>query len=106
MKSKTKEMNFPPAANRSGVSTLSMRRREPTHEEISAFARTRWEKAGRPDGMDLAFWLEAERMLRSGVDFPGADADAQADTRELLGEPSGTIESRLGASCDRSSTSL
>jgi hypothetical protein len=106
MKSKTKEMNFPPASNRTGAATQSVRRREPSHDEISAFARTHWEKSGRPEGQDMAIWLEAERKLRSGIDLPSAEADIQADTRELLGEPSGNIESRLGPSGDRSATSL
>jgi hypothetical protein len=106
MKPRTKELNFPPAAKRAGLSPLSVRRREPTHDEISAYARTHWERAGRPEGQDMAIWLEAERKLRSGIDLPSADEDAQADTREMLGEPSGTIESQLGAPGDRSATSL
>ena len=106
MKSKTRELNFPPAAKRAVPANPSIRRREPTHDEISAYARTHWEKAGRPEGQDMAIWLEAERKLRSGIDVPTADQDAQADTREMLGEPSETIESRLGTPGDRSATSL
>jgi hypothetical protein len=106
MKSKTRELNFPPATKGPGLSNPSIRRREPTHDEISAYARTHWDKAGRPEGRDMAFWLEAERKLRSGIDLPTADDEAQADTRDMLGEPSETIESRLGSPGDRSATSL
>jgi hypothetical protein len=106
MKSKTKDLNFPASEGRPELTSLTVRRREPTHDEISAYARTHWDKAGRPEGQDMAIWLEAERKLRSGIDVPSADEDAQADTREMLGEPSGTIESRLGNRGDRSATSL
>lgn len=106
MKSKTRELNLPPADQRPALSQASVRRPEPNHDEISAYARTHWEKAGRPEGQDITFWLEAERKLRSGIDLPSVDDDAQADTREMLGEPSGTIESRLGSSGGRSATSL
>lgn len=33
------------------------------HDEISRRAQQRWESAGRPDGRDAEFWLEAEREL-------------------------------------------
>ena len=33
-------------------------------EEVAACAYLAWEKAGRPKGRDLDFWLEAEMQLR------------------------------------------
>lgn len=34
-----------------------------THEVISQLAYALWEKAGRPSGQDLEFWLQAEAQL-------------------------------------------
>jgi hypothetical protein len=85
-------------------------RRDPTHEEISTFARAHWERSGRPLGRDTEIWLEAERRLRSGARMDNADRDALADTRAMLGEPAGSIEERLepfgDRGGDRSATSL
>jgi len=82
----------------------------PTHGEISALARTIWEKRGHPAGQDAAIWLEAERKLRAGAISAGAEGEAAADTQALLGRPSGTIEDRLQAfgesAGNRSATSL
>jgi hypothetical protein len=77
----------------------------PTHDDISAYARAHWEKSGRPVGRDTEIWLEAERRLRLG-----ANEDALADTRAILGESTGSIEDRLEPFGDspaaRSATSL
>jgi hypothetical protein len=85
-------------------------RSQPTHGEISARARQIWERRGRPSGLDESIWLEAERKLLAGAVGAGGNDDADADTRELLGESSGTIEERLGSfggsSGSRSATSL
>jgi hypothetical protein len=35
----------------------------PTHDEISLRAYRLWQDQGRPDGIDLDHWLEAERQL-------------------------------------------
>ena len=40
--------------------------RVPTHDEISARARTLWESKGRPAGQDNEIWLEAEAQLKKG----------------------------------------
>jgi hypothetical protein len=83
---------------------------QPSHEGISALARSIWEKRGRPHGQDAAIWFEAERRLRAGPHAAGDEADVAADTRELLGEPAETIEGRLegfgGQGVSRSATSL
>jgi len=82
--------------------------RQPTHDEISAFARSHWEKSGRPTGRDMEIWLEAERRLRAGM--LGNTDDAASDTRALLGEQSNSIGERLAPfgdkGGDRSATSL
>jgi hypothetical protein len=38
---------------------------EVNESEISMVAYQKWEKAGRPIGKDLRFWLEAEAQLRA-----------------------------------------
>jgi hypothetical protein len=84
--------------------------RHPSHDEISALARAIWEKRGCPHGQDSAIWLEAERRLRKEAELAGDVSDVDADTREMLGEPTGTIEDRLEGfgeqSGNRSATSL
>jgi Protein of unknown function (DUF2934) len=107
MKSKHR---FTAKATESVSSPAPAARPRPTHDEISARARQIWEKRGRPQGQDASIWLEAERSLLAGAIGAGANDDADADTRELLGEPSGTIEDRLESfgesSGNRSATSL
>jgi hypothetical protein len=36
----------------------------PSHDSIARRAHQLWEAAGRPDGLDLGHWLEAEREER------------------------------------------
>jgi hypothetical protein len=107
MKSKHR---FSAKATESVSSPNSPSRRQPTHDEIATRAREIWEKRGRPHGQDAAIWLEAERKLLAGAIGAGANDEADADTREMLGEPSGTIEDRLESfgesSGSRSATSL
>jgi hypothetical protein len=107
MKSKHR---FTARATESAAPSNTPARRQPTHGEISARAREIWEKRGRPHGQDASIWLEAERRLLAGAIGAGANEEADADTRSLLGEPSGSIEDRLGAfgesSGSRSATSL
>jgi hypothetical protein len=68
---------------------------QPSHEGISALARSIWEKRGRPHGQDAAIWFEAERRLRAGPHAAGDEDDVAVDTRVLLGQPAETIEGRL-----------
>ena len=35
------------------------------HNELTNRAYQLWEKAGRPEGRDLEFWLQAEQQIRS-----------------------------------------
>jgi|HubBroStandDraft_1064217.scaffolds.fasta_scaffold130885_2 hypothetical protein len=97
-------------ATESVSSTNSAVRRQPTHGEISARAREIWVKRGHPHGQDTAIWLQAERSLLAGAIGAGLSDEADADTRQMLGEPSGTIEDRLSAFGEtaggRSATSL
>ena len=58
-------------------------RPKPNYEEISALARSLWEKRGCPSGQDDQIWLEAERRLRNGE----SDRDEEksfADPKRLL----------------------
>jgi hypothetical protein len=107
MKSKQR---FTDKATKGDASPTPSARRQPTHGEITVRAREIWEKRGRPLGQDTLIWLEAERKLLAGAVGAGANDDADADTRQLLGEPSGSIEDRLesfGESAgNRSATSL
>ena len=41
----------------------SEQRAQPTHGEIAICAYLIWEKEGRPDGCDVAHWLQAEEHL-------------------------------------------
>lgn len=44
--------------------------KKPTHEEIAVTAFCLWEKAGKPNGKDMHFWLRAEKFeewMRGGV---------------------------------------
>jgi hypothetical protein len=56
----------------------------PTHDEISAQARQRWEQAGQPVGRDEEFWLQAERELRrrgeanAAPTVPGREANGRS----------------------------
>ena len=43
-----------------------------TKEEITALAYQIWDKAGRPAGRDLEFWLQAEDQLLSAPAAPPA----------------------------------
>lgn len=53
------------------MSTALVTATTPTKEEISYLASRLWEKAGRPDGRDLEFWLNAEKQLLAAR-APGA----------------------------------
>jgi hypothetical protein len=48
---------------------------EPTEDQIRTRAHQLWERAGRPEGREQDFWLEAERELR------GKDATLNADEK-------------------------
>lgn len=50
-----------------------------TSQAISARAYELWEKEGRPDGRDLAHWLEAERILQQQA--PSAPTALRHDER-------------------------
>jgi hypothetical protein len=52
------------AAARPKVSAPPEARRTVSEEDIRLRAYLKWEAAGRPEGDDLSFWLEAEQELR------------------------------------------
>jgi Protein of unknown function (DUF2934) len=92
MKSKHR---FSPVATDGSLASKAPVQPQPSHEGISALARSIWEKRGRPHGQDAAIWLEAERRLRGGIYAAGDEDDVAADTRVLLDQPADTIEGRL-----------
>jgi hypothetical protein len=47
---------------------------KPKSDEIAKLAYLAWEKAGKPAGQDMAFWLKAEQQLQA----TGKPAAAQA----------------------------
>jgi hypothetical protein len=95
MKMKTKDTQF--------EGPKAVRGAEPTPEEVSECARRIWEKSGRPEGIDVPIWLEAEKRLRSGARLDGGADEALADTRAMVGEPSDSIEDRVGLGGERDS---
>lgn len=52
-------------ADRSALSSKTLRRPTPSEEDVRARAYFLWEKAGRPASDGVQFWLEAERELNS-----------------------------------------
>lgn len=50
-----------------------------THQDIGTRAYELWEKEGRPNGRDVAHWLEAERMLQQA---PAPAAAPRRDSRQ------------------------
>jgi hypothetical protein len=64
--------------NSNQTPTMARTENEPTPEQIAERARTLWEQEGRPEGRDLAHWLEAERQLRSGLSGSGGTAKKTA----------------------------
>lgn len=63
----------------------------PTPEQIAALAHAIWIDRGKPEGMDLDNWLEAERQLRGGEPRrPAAADDIPADNSAL--DPESALE--------------
>jgi hypothetical protein len=97
---------IPSMISGNGVSII----RYPTHTEVADHASALWERSGKPQDQDIAIWLEAERQLRSGALMAEAASNAFTDTMALLGESTGSMESRLqsfgGQLGARSTTSL
>lgn len=52
------------------------------HEQIAQRAHRLWEQAGRPDGRDVEFWLQAEAVLRAEQES-AAKASAKAPVKAL-----------------------
>jgi hypothetical protein len=62
----TGPLPVPPAANAENLKAQSPEpasSRSVTHQEIQTRAYQNWEAKGKPAGMDLKFWLEAQREL-------------------------------------------
>jgi hypothetical protein len=53
---------------------------EITEDDIKQRAHELWEQAGRPEGKELDFWLQAEREL--GVDKPTTGSSPEAEPRD------------------------
>lgn len=67
--------------SRSGAKAPSPSRSTPTPEQIGALAHALWIDRGRPEGMDLDHWLEAERQLKGDVRDPLAADELPASNR-------------------------
>jgi hypothetical protein len=63
------------------TSTTTRVGNEPTPGQIAERARILWEHEGRPEGRDLAHWLDAERQLRGGSGSSGAAKKTAAGKR-------------------------
>lgn len=84
----------------------------PTQEQIAALAHAIWIDRGRPEGMDIDHWLEAERQLRGEVRRPAAPDELPASNealdpaRSMTGEIERELDRVTGAPGQRSPTSL
>ncbi len=64
------------------------------HEDIAARARAIWENAGRPEGRDTEYWLQAERELRESARVRAAAATERSPVRRSNGARS--VRSAVG----------
>jgi hypothetical protein len=64
MKSKKRISPLAPATRTPAVAPASPKHAEITQEVIAACAYSIWEQAGRPNGRDLEFWVQAEQQLK------------------------------------------
>jgi hypothetical protein len=82
----------------------------PTHDQIAPRARQLWENAGRPEGRDLEYWLEAERQLRAASGLRDEARRLTADPLDPASSDAAEVDEELnrmgGARSQRSSTSL
>ncbi len=68
---------------------------QPTTDQVARAAYLLWEREGRPQGRDVAYWLRAERQLMEGGDEagvapdPGAQPRTEPPKRSLAGRRSG-----------------
>jgi len=69
--------------SRSGAKAPSPPRSAPTPEQVAALAHALWIDRGRPEGMDLDHWVEAERQLKSDVRDPFAADELPAGNQAL-----------------------
>src|SRR2546423_391219 len=84
----------------------------PTHDQVAALAHAIWIDRGRPEGMDLDHWLEAERQLCGEVRVPAtadeipADDDALDPQHAITGEIERELDQIASRPAQRSPTSL
>lgn len=64
MKIKKRISPVAPAANTPAAAPAGPKPAEITQDVIAACAYTIWEQAGRPNGRDLEFWVQAEQQLK------------------------------------------
>jgi hypothetical protein len=64
MKSKKRISPLAPATRTPAAAPAGPKHTEITREVIAACAYTIWEQAGRPNGRDLEFWVQAEQQLK------------------------------------------
>jgi hypothetical protein len=64
MKIKKKSCPMSPSTDKPTTALTVPPRAPVTHEAIAARAHALWEQAGRPNGRDLEFWVQAEQQLK------------------------------------------
>lgn len=68
---------------------------QPTTDQIARAAYLLWEREGRPQGQDVAYWLRAERQLMAGAGGapftpdPGAQSRTELPQRPVAARRSG-----------------
>jgi hypothetical protein len=55
------------------------------HGEVASLAEQLWEKAGKPDGRDLEFWLRAEQQVLAAI------RDTKADLKGVPIQPTAPV---------------
>ena len=68
--------------------------RNPTHDEIAAFAQRIYEKEGRPQGKAMDHWLQAEAQLIAERKAQAGQLPAQTPAKPAVAAPQGTQTAR------------
>jgi hypothetical protein len=84
---------------RSGAKAPSAPRTTPSPEQIAALAHAIWIDRGRPEGMAIDYWLEAERQLKGDVRESLSADDLPASNLAL--DPDRALETEMDRELDR-----
>ncbi|WP_375410870.1 DUF2934 domain-containing protein [uncultured Methylobacterium sp.] len=66
-----------------------------TFEQIRERAYELWDRTHRPDGLDIQFWLLAERELKAVAAQAPAGAETEAGSHAGSGSDAANLESQL-----------